>query len=1092
VPFPKIFPTARASTTFPSKLFPYKAVGSATSLNLWYPTPPAVNRWVSATGSGGGLDAGDPMSLSSAIATTSASGLVFGLLPGTYNLTGNRSISNGGSSGNPVVYRAADLNNPPLLKYNGTGVMGAPSGTWNYIFQIGNGVNYVDFYRLNMQGDGGGGAGNTWALAGVKTGSGGSGTATHHIGVYGCRIWNMGTQGIGLGPPAGDYYTAVGNHIWRCGFNQGDSWSSLISLHTSRWQDSYAGFHSFIIGNVLAAGWDAQGINNGDPTQHTDGNGFILDLQFDNALGAPPCLVANNIVYGCGGRGIIFTNSKNAWAVNNTCFKNGLDPSSFLDNSEGLDSNGASGNSGNLKWINNAVQGITDDPDGSACYYVSASSQATHVMANNVAFGGVAPGHGGGTPQVYPSSFNTTSRVTVGDPKFKSPPALDASSVPLDDTPSPWAIAQDSFLPQAGSSLISAGMDPRTHGSATVDLITGMNQYLVRDIRGADRGNDWDAGAFQVTGVEAGDPPPTVPSQPTNVSGIPGDEQIIFSFSAPSNNGSSAIDSYRVTVSPGGATFTSSSSPITATGLTNGTGYTATVAAHNAVGYSAESTASAEVTPSGVGDTLLSSGFESTSPAVEGWGGNAATASFLSTGAANSGTQGWELDNEAGFFIFHSVGGGLGMDVRGRVYFRFPSNPAQVVRVLGFRDVNASLQIARAELNTDGTVTLRNAGTTAVHTTGVLATNTWHYLELRVVTAASPTASNGTLELRVNGSTVYGPVANANVNTVPIGQIVIGELNGGSNVSIDIDDVLVRNGAWPGSSSITAPGAPTSVTAAGGDTQSIVSFVAPSNDGGDAITGYRVTSTPGSITATGASSPITVTGLTNGTSYTFTVAATNSVGYGSESSASNSVTPSASTVMSSGFEEVNATTLWNTTTSRLVVGAARTGGIGWRHPLDFSGSFAFRAITTSLGDDVRSRIYFRISASPAKEFRVLGLRNAAGSTTVARIHLDTIRQLIVQNGAGTTVYTHTSALTTATWHYLELRTLVAASPTTSNGTLEVRLNGTTIYGPVTNANLSTGAVGQIVFGDLNGGATNLGANADWDDVLIARGTWPGA
>src|SRR5262249_6273629 len=65
----------------------------------------------------------------------------------------------------------------------------------------------------------------------------------------------------------------------------------------------------------------------------------------------------------------------------------------------------------------------------------------------------------------------------------------------------------------------------------------------------------------------------------------------------------------------------------------------------------------------------------------------------------------------------------------------------------------------------------------------------------------------------------------------------------------------------------------------------------PANDGGAAITSYTVTSSPGGITATGATSPITVTGLTNGTSYTFTVTATNSAGTGPPSVLSNAVTP---------------------------------------------------------------------------------------------------------------------------------------------------------------------------------------------------------
>ena len=87
----------------------------------------------------------------------------------------------------------------------------------------------------------------------------------------------------------------------------------------------------------------------------------------------------------------------------------------------------------------------------------------------------------------------------------------------------------------------------------------------------------------------------------------------------------------------------------------------------------------------------------------------------------------------------------------------------------------------------------------------------------------------------------------------------------------------------------TVPGAPTGVSAVAGNTQATVSFSAPASNGGSAITSYTVTSSPGGRTATGAGSPLTVTGLTNGTSYTFTVMATNGVGTGPASGASNSV-----------------------------------------------------------------------------------------------------------------------------------------------------------------------------------------------------------
>ena len=90
---------------------------------------------------------------------------------------------------------------------------------------------------------------------------------------------------------------------------------------------------------------------------------------------------------------------------------------------------------------------------------------------------------------------------------------------------------------------------------------------------------------------------------------------------------------------------------------------------------------------------------------------------------------------------------------------------------------------------------------------------------------------------------------------------------------------------------ITVPGAPRKVTATAGSEQATVSFSAPDSDGGSPITSYTVTSSPGNITAVGTSSPITVTGLTNGTGYTFTVTATNAIGTGPASAPSNKVTP---------------------------------------------------------------------------------------------------------------------------------------------------------------------------------------------------------
>ncbi|MFB7817683.1 fibronectin type III domain-containing protein, partial [Paenibacillus chitinolyticus] len=93
---------------------------------------------------------------------------------------------------------------------------------------------------------------------------------------------------------------------------------------------------------------------------------------------------------------------------------------------------------------------------------------------------------------------------------------------------------------------------------------------------------------------------------------------------------------------------------------------------------------------------------------------------------------------------------------------------------------------------------------------------------------------------------------------------------------------------------VAVPDAPRNVTATAGNGQATVSFDAPASDGGSAITGYTVTSSPGGFTGTSTTlSPVTVTDLTNGTEYTFTVVATNSAGNGTASVASGSVTPAA-------------------------------------------------------------------------------------------------------------------------------------------------------------------------------------------------------
>ncbi len=88
-----------------------------------------------------------------------------------------------------------------------------------------------------------------------------------------------------------------------------------------------------------------------------------------------------------------------------------------------------------------------------------------------------------------------------------------------------------------------------------------------------------------------------------------------------------------------------------------------------------------------------------------------------------------------------------------------------------------------------------------------------------------------------------------------------------------------------------APTAPSRLLTSAGNAQATVSWTAPTTDNGSAITSYTVTSSPDSRTCRTSGLICTVTGLTNGTSYTFTVTATNFYGSGPPSAPSAPVVP---------------------------------------------------------------------------------------------------------------------------------------------------------------------------------------------------------
>jgi titin len=364
--------------------------------------------------------------------------------------------------------------------------------------------------------------------------------------------------------------------------------------------------------------------------------------------------------------------------------------------------------------------------------------------------------------------------------------------------------------------------------------------------------------------------PATVPGAPTGVYASPGNAMATVYWTAPASNGGASITGYTVTVVQTGATFSTTGATSTVvTGLANGTSYTFTVTATNWAGTGPASTASVAITPAtvpgvptGVTATAGDASATVTWTAPTSTGGAPITgytvtvvqtgATFSTTGPTTTTVTGLTDGATYTFTVYATNEVGNGTPSAPSSPITIPTVPGAPTGVLATAGIRQAMVSWTAPANggdpiTQYTVTVVQTGATFT-TTGATTTT------------------------------------------------VTGLLNGGTYTFTVFATNVVGNG--PASTPSTAitlpdvPGAPTGVSAVASAGQATVTWTAPLSTGGLPITGYTVTSSPGSVvvTTTGATSAI-VTGLTNGTSYTFTVYATNAVGNGPSSSPSTAVTP---------------------------------------------------------------------------------------------------------------------------------------------------------------------------------------------------------
>lgn len=166
--------------------------------------------------------------------------------------------------------------------------------------------------------------------------------------------------------------------------------------------------------------------------------------------------------------------------------------------------------------------------------------------------------------------------------------------------------------------------------------------------------------------------------------------------------------------------------------------------------------------------------------------------------------------------------------------------------------------------------------------------------------SGATTNSTGAISYAVNSAGTTGCSVNSStgaVNFTAAGSCVVRATVAGVALyaSAFIDKTFTITAALT-----YAPSAPMNASATGSDSSATVTWNAPSSNGGAAITGYTVTASPGGATcaATAVVTTCAVSGLTNGTAYTFAVTATNSAGTSTASISSSAVTPSAPVVPS--------------------------------------------------------------------------------------------------------------------------------------------------------------------------------------------------
>ncbi len=435
-----------------------------------------------------------------------------------------------------------------------------------------------------------------------------------------------------------------------------------------------------------------------------------------------------------------------------------------------------------------------------------------------------------------------------------------------------------------------------------------------------------------------------VPDAPTIGVATTGDSQVTVAFTAPGYNGGSPITGYTATC--GGQSASGATSPIAVTGLTNGTPVTCTVVATSAIGNSAASQASNSVTPVGLSAQTIT--FPAQTPASRPYSTTPFTINPLATGGTSgnpvtySSTTPTVCTVSSTNVTIVAIGTcTIAADQAGNATYTAATQVTQNVTItqasqtLTFSPASSvTLGVAPIMLTATATsgLTSFTFSTSSAASICTVSGSTLTFVGPGTCALTASQAGNANYAAATaNANVVIGassytvtPSASSNGSiTPPSPQLVSAgstatftiTANAGYLASVTGNCGGTMSGTSPNYSFTTSPiNSNCSVVAsfsnvAGPPTAPIIGTIVPSSGSatiyfsipaanvGNATASYTATCTAGGFTATGPGSPLTVTGLSNGTSYSCSVVASNAAG-SSPQSASVSVTPQPSPTIS--------------------------------------------------------------------------------------------------------------------------------------------------------------------------------------------------